>query len=635
MASDARNKSDLEEASAWHSDEEVPLLAQSATGGSSIARRIAPAASLAIVALVVAVAYHSTWGSASIGGIGQSHQDDSVVLRHVIAEIMIRCSVAPRVTLPSNATVVGKLLPPKGTSSGDEVNAYFNIRYATAGRFEAPTPFSAPAGSEVDGTQVNERCLQIPWGSDGKFVGSEDCLTLAMFTPKGPLKPGRSVMVWIHGGNLVAGSVGDNAGDFHHLVTKGDVIVVAIQYRLGLFGFFQPPGDSSVPANRGLRDQIEALRWVKNNIASFGGDPGSVTIWGQSAGGRSVMALYQSPMSQGLFHRAIAESPGMQTAIYFEPTAKSAATMGMRCMDATKCQSVDGLVRMDYQGLLEKCGFYYKTSEFVDKPGVYFAGYDGEVLAHPLDASLCDGVKFLNAEVPMLVGSMANEWRSFTDLKPLNMTQRFLWENMPGYASAGADEQDCAVRTFLKSFQRNQCHIPGNNCGKYGQADWMKSATDQYRLGAGLSVGPGVGPRYFYNFDIEAAGGTCGSCHCGELMLLFGTEQSSWRDTFVSPAFAESSAWQDLRAMVTDYWLSFAKTGVPTSRSGPAWTPVVAPKNRRMGMRSWGLPVMSFNLSARVELQSMEWFSDGAQDEVSSTLCRRRGLPQRCTEVAA
>uniref|UniRef100_A0AAR2KMR9 Carboxylic ester hydrolase n=1 Tax=Pygocentrus nattereri TaxID=42514 RepID=A0AAR2KMR9_PYGNA len=135
---------------------------------------------------------------------------------------------------------------------------------------------------------------------------SEDCLYLNIYTPS---KPGEDaklpVMVWIHGGGLTLGSASMQDGSV--LAAYEDVVVVVIQYRLGLLGFFST-GDEHAPGNYGLLDQVAALQWVQENIHSFGGDPGAVTIFGESAGGISVSLQILSPLSAGLFRSAIAES---------------------------------------------------------------------------------------------------------------------------------------------------------------------------------------------------------------------------------------------------------------------------------------------------------------------------------------
>jgi len=535
------------------------------------------------------------------------------------AETAVLNDAVPQVTLPSGATIDGKRLAPVGAFT-DNANGYMNIRYATAGRFEAPVLYSPPSVAFLDGTVDNEPCMQY---AKGKTEGVEECLTLAVYTPVSPPKRPRDVMVWIHGGNYVMGKIAWDIGSMNHIVHTGDVIVVAIQYRLGTFGFWQPPGQTSVPANRGLRDQIEALRWVQSNIEGFGGNPDSVTIWGQSAGGRSVTALYQSPMTRGLFHRAIAESPGFQSTMFEVPTEKAAEGLGRKCMEAVYCTSVECMKSLQGELLASGCGFFSDTSDFIRQPGVYFAGYDGEVLTGPLSTPLCKEVHAANEGLPMLVGSMANEWRLFGGLPAWDMTKRFLWESMHGYETSNAQAQNCAAWTFNQAFNGAVCNMASGNCPKFGKPNYMQAATDVYVLGVGLNLGPGSGARYHYVLDIEAAGGTCGSCHCGELQLLMGGSDPM----FVSSSFVNDGAWLVLRTQLIDYWLSFAKTGVPSSAQGPKWAPVERSSDPAS---TWGLPLMDFNLSSKVAIRSREFFSNTAQQKSTDILCGRTPLYPAC-----
>lgn len=137
---------------------------------------------------------------------------------------------------------------------------------------------------------------------------SEDCLFLNVYQPRTP-KKNRTVMVWIHGGAFISGTIFADYYEATYLAALGDVVVVTINYRLGPFGFLYSdnPADQA-PGNQGLHDQILALKWVRDNIGSFGGDPNRVTIFGESAGSMSVGSLYLSPLTKGLFKRAIMQS---------------------------------------------------------------------------------------------------------------------------------------------------------------------------------------------------------------------------------------------------------------------------------------------------------------------------------------
>ncbi|XP_069848430.1 liver carboxylesterase 1-like isoform X3 [Dipodomys merriami] len=157
-----------------------------------------------------------------------------------------------------------------------------------------------PVAGQIVNDHLTNRKEKIP------LIFSEDCLYLNIYTPAELTKTSRlPVMVWIHGGGLVVG--GASTYDGLALSAHENVVVVTIQYRLGIWGFFST-GDEHSRGNWGHLDQVAALRWVQDNIANFGGNPGSVTIFGESAGGESVSVLVLSPLTKNLFHRAISES---------------------------------------------------------------------------------------------------------------------------------------------------------------------------------------------------------------------------------------------------------------------------------------------------------------------------------------
>ncbi|MGH9133080.1 MAG: carboxylesterase/lipase family protein [Ilumatobacteraceae bacterium] len=188
-----------------------------------------------------------------------------------------------------------------------DIAVFKGIPYATASRFAMPV-VAPPLGDDFDATTYRARCPQLLGGvermlGESRLPSSERCHHLNVFTPAcdGARRP---VLVWIHGGAFVTGT---GATPWYHgasLAALGDVVVVTINYRLGVFGF-------TARDNHGIADQIAALRWVHDAIASFGGDPDNVTIFGESAGGASVVTLLAAPAARDLFHRALAMSPSL------------------------------------------------------------------------------------------------------------------------------------------------------------------------------------------------------------------------------------------------------------------------------------------------------------------------------------
>merc|ERR1712057_94373 len=231
-------------------------------------------------------------------------------------------NTSPTVQINSGE-VIGQV---EKSSDGESVYSFKGIPYAQADRWESPED-PAPWSEPLDATEYGAQCAQPSEEFQMDVMGfknltkydvglnnddivfpdietSEDCLFLNVFTPSlNESSNGAPVMVWMHGGGLFTGT---GAGySPQNLAAKG-VVVVTINYRLGLFGYFAHPDLNGT--NFGLQDQVKALEWVKNNIADFGGNPDQVTIFGESAGGSSVLALMVSPLSEGLFAGAIAES---------------------------------------------------------------------------------------------------------------------------------------------------------------------------------------------------------------------------------------------------------------------------------------------------------------------------------------
>ncbi|HZC43796.1 MAG TPA: carboxylesterase family protein, partial [Acidobacteriaceae bacterium] len=212
----------------------------------------------------------------------------------------------------------------QGSLSQDgKVRAFLGIPYAAPPvgplRWKPPQPVAAWSGVR-SATSFGPRCMQTELFPDMVFRDSgpsEDCLTLNVWAPAAKASTPLPVMVWIHGGGFVSGGSSEPRQDGEHLARKG-VIIVSMNYRLGIFGFFALPSlvaESAQHAagNYGLMDQAAALNWVHRNIAAFGGDPTKVTIFGESAGSISVSAQMASPLSRDLFVGAIGESGGALT----------------------------------------------------------------------------------------------------------------------------------------------------------------------------------------------------------------------------------------------------------------------------------------------------------------------------------
>ena len=303
------------------------------------------------------------------------------------------------------STVTGKV---EGTALPG-LRRWLGIPYAQAARFAAPGPVTPWQGLRP-AAAFGKQCAQQYGGKvnratlDSANYG-EDCLHLNVWTPDGGTPGPKPVMVWIHGGAFMAGS--SNPYDGSALAREGDIVVVSINYRVGVLGFVDFGGAlglPAIPSNLGLRDQIAALEWVRDNIAGFGGDPGRVTICGQSAGSMSVSLLMLAPSARGLFHGAVAQS-GAVSLIHSRERAlqdarRFAELLGMNQGDLERLRTIDIAALIEAQGAVGK----------EMRNGIPAAPwYDGDLLPASLEAAHAGAT----APVPLLAGATRDEIRLF------------------------------------------------------------------------------------------------------------------------------------------------------------------------------------------------------------------------------
>ena len=382
------------------------------------------------------------------------------------------------------------------------------------------------------------------WNERFAKASREDCLYLDVWTPSGPSKTRKPVMVWVHGGANVAGAGGaDSLYDGQPLISH-DVVLVVIEYRLGIFGFFAHPeltkeSPHRSSGNYGLLDQLAALRWVRDNIATFGGDPDNVTLFGQSAGSIDVLALMTSPLSRGLFHRAIAESgplfPGM-----FKPLSE-VEQAGLRLVEQLPTASPKGLAHLRTLSTEELLKI--NTIGAVE-------GIDGWVIpADPAEVMSAGKAQPL----PLIIGSNAIEFpapgsvadiknniqTNFGELTPRALTLYGLAE---GSAPSVADPVygDLADQWGAEAF-RSFGIIQGGRHAAAGNQVW------EYEFDRAIPPRTKVG-------------------HSSELPYVFG---NLYAEGFQAGDF--QSADHKLSGSIQAYWTNFAKIGNPNGLGLPLW----------------------------------------------------------------
>lgn len=389
---------------------------------------------------------------------------------------------------------------------------------------------------------------------------SEDCLVLNVFTSSLAESAKRPVMFWIHGGGFQAGSGSSPGYDGKNLVKRGDVVVVSINHRLNVFGFLFL-GDSDDPKRRtgnvGMLDIVEALRWVRDNIARFGGDPNNVTIFGESGGGRKVGTLLAMPDAKGLFHRAIIQSGPTWRVVTREDAERAReaiyAELQIAPGDVAALRKVpaDQLLRAYFAGT-RKFAWNHAVTGFA--PVV-----DGAVLpAHPFDPAASD----LMPEVPLIAGTnrteltlqLAGDQAAFElDEAGLEMRARAAFaDRAPALIAAYRAAEPKATPSelyFLMLSDQRYC-VP-----------MMEIAKRRAALGAA--------PVYFYYFTWETPvlGGKLRSPHALEISFVFDNTELSSRFTGGGPRAAA------LGAKLSSAWITFARTGKPSAGGLPEWTP--------------------------------------------------------------
>jgi para-nitrobenzyl esterase len=453
----------------------------------------------------------------------------------------------------------------RGTVSPAGVREFLGIPYAAPPvgnlRWRPPVPH-APWFAPLEATQFANHCPQPP-SPFGIASVTEDCLFLNVFTPDPDdfFRP-HPVMVWIHGGALVFGESNDY--DPTALVRDG-VIVVTINYRLGALGFLAHSGfaeektdpdrdrdsDPNAAGDYGLMDQQLALRWVRDNIRFFGGDPRNVTIFGESAGGLSVFSQLASPSSEGLFHKAIIESGAYALNTQSLAAAEAAGT-AFATAAGCSAQTTACLRALPVTTILANENF-----------AGYTPNVDGEFLPLPLGTALATG-QFHH--VPVMQGSNHDEWRLFTALD-FDLTAGPIPNNEAAYEAALATLVGPAAP--LVAAQYPLASFPSADIA------FAAAGTDVVfacpALGADLSMSQFV-PLSTYEFSDENAAQDFlppvsfpyAAAHASELQYLFALPVTVPRPPLNAQQLHLSDAMQH-------YWTNFAKFGNPNGRGVPAW----------------------------------------------------------------
>lgn len=457
--------------------------------------------------------------------------------------------------------------PVRGEVQGNTA-IFRGIPYASAPMGDLRWRPPQPAQSHIeilDALKFGSPCAQP---ASGKVIGSEDCLSLNIWAAKNSEPQPRPVMVFIHGGSNVTGSSAMEAfgaliynGLF--MAEKAGVVVVTINYRLGPLGFFahpsltqEDPNHSS--GNYGLMDQIFALQWVQKNIGSFGGDPNNVTIFGESAGGRNVMALVTSPVAKGLFHKAISESgaPLFVTQPLQSPagsTVKSAEDTGVRISTTLGCESTgnpEGCLRQQTPTQLLTAG---KPDELGFIGLEYGPNVDGYIIPAPSTDILKNGKQ---NNVPLLIGTNRDEFFSFFD--GFNMPLETPADYLAALTLAFGDKATQILARYPLSNYNGNVKLAIN--AVFTDFVFLCPVRTASRL-----IAPNQPNTYVYQFThaIKSVK-SMGAFHGIELGFVFHSVNNI-------PLVKINKKENKLADQMVAYWTNFAKTGNPNGAGLPKW----------------------------------------------------------------
>jgi para-nitrobenzyl esterase len=454
-----------------------------------------------------------------------------------------------------------------------------------------PTPWKGVRSAR----EYGHDCMQKPFPGDAAPLGTppaEDCLVLNVWRPGAASKTKLPVMVWIYGGGFVNGGASPLVYSGAQFAKQG-VVLVSFNYRLGRFGFFAHPALSAesphgLLGNYGYMDQIAALKWVQKNIASFGGDPHNVTIFGESAGGGSVHALMTSPLARGLFHKAIVESGGGRGSLMGPrrlkedlPNLPSGETIGVNFaksvgIEATGADALAKLRALSADAVTAGLGMM--TMMTAQGPPTY-AGpmLDGQLVVEEPDAAYRAGRQ---ARVPFMIGA-----------------------NSADIGFAFAQTMPELFKPFGADAQRAQALYDPGNSGDV-RAVSARVGMDQMMIEPARFVAATLSAqgqtvyqyRFSYVADSMRATWKAGAPHATEIPYVFDTVAAKYEQALSARDAAVA------RAMNT-YWANFAKTGNPNGAGLPDWPAYTVANDVVMDFTAEGKPVAQADpLKARLDL---------------------------------
>jgi len=487
-------------------------------------------------------------------------------------------------TAPEVTTAYGRI---RGVTSGG-VHAFKGIPYgastAGANRFMPPRKPEAWTGAretiayagrspQAPGSAQRPELANV-WGPVDTLSVGEDCLTLHVWTPALDTAK-RPVMVWLHGGAFSYGSANSPRYDSTNLAKRNDVVVVAVNHRLNIFGHLDLSsvgGEKFAPSgNAGVLDLVAALEWVRDHAARFGGDPGNVMIFGQSGGGGKVSALLAMPSAKGLFHKAVIESGASVRFAERERTAQLAdAVLKQLGLGANQLDALQALPMAQLQAALTPAQKTLPKPHYPLLDRYNFGPViDGKVLpAQPYDPV----ATALSDDIPLMIGGTRTESSIFLAPDDAVWNRTVTEEDLAKRIKALAGDKAEGLLAYYKQ------HYP--NASPTDRLLFMTTGSNfevRSMLLGERKAARGKASVWMYRFDWEtpAYGGRLKSPHSVEVPFVFDT-------LAVIGAQHQKPHAQDLADKVSKTWATFARTGNPANPSLPAWPAYSADRRNTM-----------------------------------------------------
>lgn len=451
--------------------------------------------------------------------------------------------------------------------SGDDALAIFRgVPFAAAPtgtlRFQPPAPV-IPHAEMFDATEVAAICPQPPSRLSavmGDITAHQDesCLTVTIWAPR-PLEGKRPILVWFHGGGYTSGGGSLPWYDGERLARENDMVVVNVNYRVGALGYLFKPGLTA--GNMGLQDQLQALRWIEKNAASFGGDANRMTLMGQSGGSHSIACMLAMPENRSLVRKAILLSAafGMRTLTHAEATANADFFLEQLQIDPGKADAMEKLQALSLPRILEAQGsLMRRPTRALGDPTPPFGptGIGSLSSGAEFDKAVHEGAR----QIDVIVGATTDESSAFYSLDP--RLKGLDAESLPRVAGALFGESG------PQRIERARRLRPGATPFEL----LCEAQTENYFVeGAeafALATSQGTGNAWLFRFDWSAPSSGFGACHCIELPFVFGTFDAFRTAPMLGGIDAKQEA---LSAVVRGAFARFVKSGAPDGEDLPPW----------------------------------------------------------------